>query len=302
MRKHQTTPLLLEVHSTPPHESRDPNQPIANFRCTSVAQFSGSPPLKSLSVIKSYKNFIAPSPFIKASISYELPLLAIEYLSLNIPIIKNLELRITDSLTKITGVISSSVNFLGRRCRGNRKVGRYVSGCGVKIEIKMKSETLLNTANTIFASSNGESLLLWKRIDTYRKSQLNSERGIMFKESLNVTGVRSEKEKSNHAVDILRFSIHSHKQGIFGRSIYRGNVRSMYVNVDEKITEVTQAIKFLTTTNESSEGCKKGEAAKFGVAASGARSFPAALVANSSKRYQPAAACFAYYQNGDSNS
>ncbi|KOX79186.1 hypothetical protein WN51_07188 [Melipona quadrifasciata] len=43
--------------STPLHESHDPNQPIANFRCISVAEearFSGLPPLKSLSVIKFY--------------------------------------------------------------------------------------------------------------------------------------------------------------------------------------------------------------------------------------------------------
>ncbi|KOX78821.1 hypothetical protein WN51_08580 [Melipona quadrifasciata] len=48
-------PLLLEVYATPPHESRDPNQPIANFRCISVApeeaRFSGLPLLKSLLVI-----------------------------------------------------------------------------------------------------------------------------------------------------------------------------------------------------------------------------------------------------------
>ncbi|KOX76629.1 hypothetical protein WN51_11263 [Melipona quadrifasciata] len=35
--QYQTTPLPLEVYSTPPRESRDPNQPIANFRCISVA-------------------------------------------------------------------------------------------------------------------------------------------------------------------------------------------------------------------------------------------------------------------------
>ncbi|KOX77161.1 hypothetical protein WN51_10251 [Melipona quadrifasciata] len=35
--QYQTTPRLLEVYATPPHESRDPNQPIANFRCISVA-------------------------------------------------------------------------------------------------------------------------------------------------------------------------------------------------------------------------------------------------------------------------
>ncbi|KOX76173.1 hypothetical protein WN51_11913 [Melipona quadrifasciata] len=35
--QYQTTPLLLEVYATPPRESRDPNQPIANFRCISVA-------------------------------------------------------------------------------------------------------------------------------------------------------------------------------------------------------------------------------------------------------------------------
>ncbi|KAK1122607.1 hypothetical protein K0M31_009051 [Melipona bicolor] len=33
----QATPLLLEVYATPSRESRDPNQPIANFRCISVA-------------------------------------------------------------------------------------------------------------------------------------------------------------------------------------------------------------------------------------------------------------------------
>ncbi|KOX77213.1 hypothetical protein WN51_10303 [Melipona quadrifasciata] len=42
-------------NATPPRESRGPNQPIANFRCISVApeeaRFSGLPPLKSLSVI-----------------------------------------------------------------------------------------------------------------------------------------------------------------------------------------------------------------------------------------------------------
>ncbi|KOX72311.1 hypothetical protein WN51_01409 [Melipona quadrifasciata] len=47
------TPLLLEVYATSPHESRDPNQPIANFRCSSVApeeaRFSELPLLKSLS-------------------------------------------------------------------------------------------------------------------------------------------------------------------------------------------------------------------------------------------------------------
>ncbi|KOX75903.1 hypothetical protein WN51_12333 [Melipona quadrifasciata] len=51
--QYQTTPLLLEVYATPPGESRDSNQPIANFRCISVApeeaRFSGLPPLKSLS-------------------------------------------------------------------------------------------------------------------------------------------------------------------------------------------------------------------------------------------------------------
>ncbi|KOX73436.1 hypothetical protein WN51_14482 [Melipona quadrifasciata] len=45
--QYQTTPLLFEVCPTPPHESRDPNQPIANFRCVSVAseeaRFSGLP-------------------------------------------------------------------------------------------------------------------------------------------------------------------------------------------------------------------------------------------------------------------
>ncbi|KOX78273.1 26S proteasome non-ATPase regulatory subunit 1 [Melipona quadrifasciata] len=35
--QYQTTPLLLEVYPTPPRESRDSNQPIANFRCISVA-------------------------------------------------------------------------------------------------------------------------------------------------------------------------------------------------------------------------------------------------------------------------
>ncbi|KOX79765.1 hypothetical protein WN51_11375 [Melipona quadrifasciata] len=53
--QYQTTPLLLEVYPTPSHESRDPNQPIANFRCISVApeevRFSGLPPLKSPSMI-----------------------------------------------------------------------------------------------------------------------------------------------------------------------------------------------------------------------------------------------------------
>ncbi|KOX77588.1 hypothetical protein WN51_09252 [Melipona quadrifasciata] len=43
----------------PHHESRDPNQPIANFRCNSVAseeaRFPGLLPLKSLSVIKQCK-------------------------------------------------------------------------------------------------------------------------------------------------------------------------------------------------------------------------------------------------------
>ncbi|KOX69650.1 hypothetical protein WN51_06536 [Melipona quadrifasciata] len=43
----------LEVYSTPPHESRDPNQPIANFRCISVAPEEGFwVTLKSLSVVK----------------------------------------------------------------------------------------------------------------------------------------------------------------------------------------------------------------------------------------------------------
>ncbi|KOX77878.1 hypothetical protein WN51_05764, partial [Melipona quadrifasciata] len=45
-------------NATPPRESRDPNQPIANFRCIGVApeeaRFSGLPPLKSLSVIKPF--------------------------------------------------------------------------------------------------------------------------------------------------------------------------------------------------------------------------------------------------------
>ncbi|KOX78909.1 hypothetical protein WN51_08668 [Melipona quadrifasciata] len=48
--QYQTTPLLLAVYPTPPHESRDPNQPIANFRCISVApkeaRFSGLPQTK----------------------------------------------------------------------------------------------------------------------------------------------------------------------------------------------------------------------------------------------------------------
>ncbi|KOX77594.1 hypothetical protein WN51_09258 [Melipona quadrifasciata] len=35
--QYQTTPLLLEVYPTSPRESRDPNQPIANFRCINVA-------------------------------------------------------------------------------------------------------------------------------------------------------------------------------------------------------------------------------------------------------------------------
>ncbi|KOX80661.1 hypothetical protein WN51_01949 [Melipona quadrifasciata] len=52
----QTTPLLLEVYSTPPHESRDPNRPIANFRCISVApeevRFSGLPSLKEMQLRK----------------------------------------------------------------------------------------------------------------------------------------------------------------------------------------------------------------------------------------------------------
>ncbi|KOX75416.1 hypothetical protein WN51_12866 [Melipona quadrifasciata] len=54
--QYQTTPLLLEVYPTPPDESREPNQPIANFRCISVApeeaRFSRLSPLKSLLVIK----------------------------------------------------------------------------------------------------------------------------------------------------------------------------------------------------------------------------------------------------------
>ncbi|KOX77663.1 hypothetical protein WN51_09328 [Melipona quadrifasciata] len=54
--QYQTTPLLLEVYPTPPHESRDPNQPIANFRCIIVApeeaRLSALPSLKSLSVMK----------------------------------------------------------------------------------------------------------------------------------------------------------------------------------------------------------------------------------------------------------
>ncbi|KOX80925.1 Prominin-1-A [Melipona quadrifasciata] len=33
----RSMPFLLELYPTPPHESRDPNQPIANFRCISVA-------------------------------------------------------------------------------------------------------------------------------------------------------------------------------------------------------------------------------------------------------------------------
>ncbi|KOX77211.1 hypothetical protein WN51_10301 [Melipona quadrifasciata] len=53
---YQTTPFLLEVYPTPAHESRDPNRPIANFRCISVApeeaRLSGLAPLKSLSVTK----------------------------------------------------------------------------------------------------------------------------------------------------------------------------------------------------------------------------------------------------------
>ncbi|KOX77216.1 hypothetical protein WN51_10306 [Melipona quadrifasciata] len=56
--QYQTTPLLLEVYPTPLHESRDSNQPIANFRCISVApeevRFSGLPPLKSFSVTQSH--------------------------------------------------------------------------------------------------------------------------------------------------------------------------------------------------------------------------------------------------------
>ncbi|KOX75922.1 hypothetical protein WN51_12352 [Melipona quadrifasciata] len=51
--QYQTTPLLLEVYATPPDESRDPNQPIANFRCISVApeeaRFSGLPPFDIVS-------------------------------------------------------------------------------------------------------------------------------------------------------------------------------------------------------------------------------------------------------------
>ncbi|KOX70734.1 hypothetical protein WN51_02158 [Melipona quadrifasciata] len=35
--QYQTTPLLLDGYPTPPNESHDPNQPIANFRCISVA-------------------------------------------------------------------------------------------------------------------------------------------------------------------------------------------------------------------------------------------------------------------------
>ncbi|KOX72828.1 hypothetical protein WN51_00768 [Melipona quadrifasciata] len=35
--QYQTTPLLLEVYATPPRETPDPNQPVANFRCISVA-------------------------------------------------------------------------------------------------------------------------------------------------------------------------------------------------------------------------------------------------------------------------
>ncbi|KOX73481.1 hypothetical protein WN51_14527 [Melipona quadrifasciata] len=54
------SPLLLEVYATPPHKSRDPNQPIANFRCISVApeeaRFSELPPLKSLLVMKKKKS------------------------------------------------------------------------------------------------------------------------------------------------------------------------------------------------------------------------------------------------------
>ncbi|KOX69682.1 hypothetical protein WN51_04964 [Melipona quadrifasciata] len=40
--QYQKTPLLLEVYPTPPHESRDPNQPIANFRCISAASVAFS--------------------------------------------------------------------------------------------------------------------------------------------------------------------------------------------------------------------------------------------------------------------
>ncbi|KOX68514.1 hypothetical protein WN51_04000 [Melipona quadrifasciata] len=44
--QYKKMPLPLEVYPTPPHESRDPNQPIANFRCISVApeeaRFSGA--------------------------------------------------------------------------------------------------------------------------------------------------------------------------------------------------------------------------------------------------------------------
>ncbi|KOX77675.1 hypothetical protein WN51_09340 [Melipona quadrifasciata] len=57
--QYQTTPFLLEVYATLPRESRDPNQPIANFRCISVApegaRFSGLPPLKSLSAITMHR-------------------------------------------------------------------------------------------------------------------------------------------------------------------------------------------------------------------------------------------------------
>ncbi|KOX68488.1 hypothetical protein WN51_03974 [Melipona quadrifasciata] len=36
-KKNTITPLLLEVYATPPRESRDRHQPIANFRCISIA-------------------------------------------------------------------------------------------------------------------------------------------------------------------------------------------------------------------------------------------------------------------------
>ncbi|KOX77954.1 hypothetical protein WN51_05842 [Melipona quadrifasciata] len=62
----RTTPPLLEVYATAPHESRDPNQPIANFRCISVApeeaRFSELPPPKSLSLIKLHAVMNHPPP------------------------------------------------------------------------------------------------------------------------------------------------------------------------------------------------------------------------------------------------
>ncbi|KOX80801.1 hypothetical protein WN51_03863 [Melipona quadrifasciata] len=60
--QYQTTPLLLEVYATPSRESRDPNQPIANFRCTSVApdflsypSFSDKIILNFLRILKNMK-------------------------------------------------------------------------------------------------------------------------------------------------------------------------------------------------------------------------------------------------------